>query len=151
DGADVINLSLSTLRRTRLLQSVLSRICDDSETGNGVFHVKNRSLVVIAAAGNGADRERQYPAAENINGLLAVAASTSQDTLAPFSTFGSWIGVVAPGQGILSSVPGGRYATWNGTSMAAPIVAGEAALLRAAFPNLRNTKLIHHIEQTSVR
>lgn len=111
----------------------------------------NSQLVIVAAAGNGGDTTQLYPAAENIGGLLGVAATTQQDTLATFSTRGSWIRVAAPGEGILSSVPGGLYATWSGTSMAAPIVAGEVALVRAAFPLLRNTKTIDHTAKTAER
>lgn len=153
DGADVINLSLSTLRRTRLLRSVLSKICDDMpQPGEDNFPaVANPELVIVVAAGNGGDTTPQYPAAENVAGMLAVAASTSQDTLANFSTRGSWIGVASPGQEILSTVPGGQYATWNGTSMAAPIVAGEAALVHARFAGLSGRKIVDHIARTSAR
>src|SRR6185369_4562553 len=84
-------------------------------------------------------------------GLIAVGASTQQDQLATFSTRGSWIRVVAPGQGITSTVPGGQFGVWSGTSMAAPIVAAEAALIHARFPTLRNTKIVDHIEKTSDR
>src|SRR5688572_33400450 len=49
--------------------------------------------------------------------------------------------ISAPGQAILSTVPNGQYGTWSGTSMAAPLVAGEAALARARFPLLLNKDL----------
>jgi len=52
--------------------------------------------------------------------------------LASFSNYGSWVHVAAPGENILSSFPGGEYVLWTGTSMATPLVAGEAALVRAA-------------------
>jgi len=143
DGADVINLSLSTLRRTSLLKDVLERACSDV-TGNP-------NLVVVAAAGNGGDFTEQYPAAENVGGLLAVAASTEKDSLAWFSTRGSWIRVAAPGVGITSTVPGGQFGTWEGTSMAAPFVAGAAALVHARFPRLENTKIVDQITKTAVR
>jgi serine protease len=109
----------------------------------------NPYLVVVAAAGNGGDSTRQYPAAEDVDGLIAVAASTIDDILARFSTHGSWIQVAAPGEAILSTVPNGQYGTWSGTSMATPIVAGEVALLRANFPYLSNKDLARHIEDTS--
>jgi subtilisin family serine protease len=152
DGADVINLSLSTLRRTRMLKQVLERACDDDATPDeNDFPVGEPNLVVVAAAGNGGDFTEQYPAAENVGGLIAVAASTSQDKLATFSTRGSWIAVAAPGQGITSAVPGGKYGVWNGTSMAAPLVAAEAALIHAQFPKVRNTDIVDHIEKTGRR
>jgi hypothetical protein len=153
-GADVINMSLATPRRTHLLGSVLNKVCDDVPLpGEEDFPAAtNPYLVIVAGAGNTGDSTKMYPAAENIGGLLAVGASTQQDTLASFSTRASWIQVVAPGEGIPSSVPNGFYGTWSGTSMAAPIAAGEVALVRAAFPNLTNKKIIQHItrNETSV-
>ena len=150
-GADVINMSLATPRQTRLLRSVLAKVCDDPpEPGEEDFPATaNPNLVVVVAAGNTSDFTPMYPAAENLGGLLGVAASTQQDILATFSTRGSWIRVAAPGQGIVSTVPNGLYATWSGTSMAAPLVAGEAALLRAAFPTLTNKKTVDHIVRTA--
>ncbi|HXQ69305.1 MAG TPA: S8 family serine peptidase, partial [Pyrinomonadaceae bacterium] len=149
DGADVINLSLSTLRRTGMLKQVLEGACDDD--GGVDFPVGKPNLVIVAAAGNGGDTTEQYPAAENVHGLIAVAASTSKDRLATFSTRGSWIAVAAPGQGITSTIPGGKYGVWSGTSMAAPLVAAEAALIHAQFPKARGRDITEHIEETGRR
>jgi subtilisin family serine protease len=89
--------------------------------------------VIVAAAGNGGSSSvREYPAAEHAYGLMAIAASTSAARLAPFSNSGSWIAVAAPGDGITSSVPGGGFAVWSGTSMAAPLAAGTVALVRSS-------------------
>jgi subtilisin family serine protease len=151
DGADVINLSLSTLRRTRMLKQVLESACGGDSTDQNDFPVGDPNLVIVAAAGNGGDFTEQYPAAENVGGLIAVAASTSKDKLATFSTRGSWIAVAAPGQGITSAIPGGQYGVWSGTSMAAPLVAAEAALIHAQFPKVRNTDIVDHIEKTGRR
>jgi subtilisin family serine protease len=153
DGADIINLSLGTLRRTNLLSSVLTKVCGDSSTqGDDDFSsIGNRNIVVVAAAGNTGSTTQVYPAAENINGLLAVAASAQDDTLAPFSTRGSWIRILAPGDMIISTVPDGQYGVWRGTSAAAPFITGESALVRAAFPSLRPSKIISHIVSNSAR
>ncbi len=146
DGADVINLSLSTLRETELIGNILEKACGGSTSDELDFPVAvNPHLVVVAAAGNGGDSTRQYPAAENVDGLIAVAASTINDTLASFSSRGSWIQVAAPGVGIVSTVPNGQYGTWSGTSMAAPLVAAEAALVRARFPTLLNKDIARHV------
>jgi thermitase len=148
DGADVINLSLSTLRRTRLLKNVLDKVCGG---GSDFPAIGNPNLVIVAAAGNGGDFTEQYPAAEGVNGLIAVAASTQQDQLASFSTRGSWIRIASPGVGITSTIPGGLYGTWSGTSMAAPLVAGTAALIHAQFPSLENSKIVDQIQKTGKR
>ena len=149
DGADVINLSLSTPRETELIGNLLGELCGSSASED--FPVSgNPYLVVVAAAGNGGNSDRQYPAAENVDGLIAVGSSTIDDRLASYSSRGSWVHVAAPGHAILSTVPGGQYGTWTGTSMAAPIVAGEVALVRARYPYLLNKDLMRHVIRMSV-
>lgn len=136
NGADVINLSLGTTRETSLLKDIIGGISCDVNDGDDCAANEGRGVVVVAASGNGGDGTPEYPAAEKHEGLLAVAASTQDDTLAPFATRGSWVDLMAPGERVLSTVPGGAYSTWSGTSMAAPLVAGEAALLRAQCGSL---------------
>lgn len=152
DGAQVINASLGTLQRTHMVETVMKLAnCDIAPvptplqdfTDPGYDDDKARcqrtsGAVIVAAAGNDASRsEKQYPAAENEYGLIAVAASASDGHLAAFSNYGGWITLAAPGDGITSSVPGNAWSTWSGTSMASPFVAGTAALVRARFPALK--------------
>jgi subtilisin family serine protease len=161
DGAHVINLSLGSLSRTKLLDT-LSRLAScslpealeeatDDFTDPGFNDDKERcrsvqGAVIVAAAGNDASRSiRQYPAAEGVYGLLAVTASDADNRIASFANSGNWIAVAAPGEGITSSVPGGIYGTWSGTSMAAPLVAGVAALVRAQAPALSAKDLARRI------
>jgi subtilisin family serine protease len=145
DGADVINLSLSTVERSRLIRDVLKAvICNDQvQSPNDLpcLTLFGRGAVVVAAAGNQASSIPEYPAGDGLSGAIAVGASTQSDTISVFSNFGSWVDIAAPGQAIYSTVPGGGYGTWSGTSMAAPLAAGEAALIRAVYPLLKPVKV----------
>src|SRR6266545_697912 len=138
-GARVINISYSVHKRSLLLEDVLGEVMSAVP-----------GAVVAAAAGNsGPSTAPEYPAAEGVPGLIAVAASTRSDRLADFSTRGSWVDLAAPGDRIVSSVPDNTYGTWSGTSMAAPLVAGTAALVRAANPELSPAAVVERITATA--
>ncbi|TBR21005.1 hypothetical protein EPO15_11405 [bacterium] len=83
-------------------------------------------VVIVAAAGN--DPEAEVSAPARYDGVLAISASASNDSLAFFSTTGPQVDFIAPGHQVLSSWPGGGTNTISGTSMATPHVAGLAAL-----------------------
>jgi subtilisin family serine protease len=165
DGAHVINLSLGTLTRTRLMDSIAliascgSEVADDpiaDRTDPGYADDRARcakgfGAVVVAAAGNeGSANVKEYPAAEGAYGLLAVAASTSAKKLALFSNSGSWVQLAAPGEGITSAVPGG-YGTWSGTSMASPLAAGTVALVRSLNLGMAPKDVIDRVKRSSVQ
>ncbi|HTY70812.1 MAG TPA: S8 family serine peptidase [Actinomycetes bacterium] len=122
-GAKVINLSLGgpavgTALRTAIADAVAS------------------GVVVVAAAGNDGTTKRFYPAA--LPGVIAVGATTHDGKArASFSEHGSWVDVAAPGVGILGAArTGSGYDSGDGTSFAAPLVSGVAALIRASRPTL---------------
>ncbi|WP_250033356.1 S8 family serine peptidase [Paractinoplanes maris] len=118
-GADVINMSISSTWQV-------------SAVSNAVAYARSKGVVVVAAAGNARAQGSpvSYPAADA--GVVAVAATTSNDDVAGYSNRGGYVDVAAPGSDILSTFPGNRYVRMNGTSMAAPHVAAVAALLKGA-------------------
>jgi len=147
DGADVINLSLATVHPSRLLHDTIGDACD-----NG-FASPYAKVVVIAASGNRGTADTMFPAGENFSGELSVGASKSDDTLWERSERDDIVrnDVMAPGVGITSSVPGNGTGVWAGTSMASPLVAGLAALVRAASPSMTADLVKDRIRDTSDR
>ena len=100
----------------------------------------SKGALVIASAMNNSTSSPFYPAA--CNHVIAVAATDSNDHLAGFSNYGSWISIAAPGTNILTTVNGGGYGFWSGTSFSSPVVAGVAALCLSVNPSLTNAELV---------
>jgi thermitase len=88
--------------------------------------------VLVAAAGNDGDSTVNYPA--GYAQVVSVAATDSNDARASFSNANADVEVAAPGVDVLSTIPGGQYATLSGTSMATPHASGVAGVLWQLFP-----------------
>ena len=118
NGADVANISFA--------------MTNSSSVSSAAQNMRNKGgLVVIAAGNDGTDPGY----ADNPN-IITVSATTSSDSKASWSNYGSLIDVAAPGASILTTTRGGGYGNWNGTSFASPVTAGVVALIMGANPTL---------------
>lgn len=144
NGADVINLSLGSEPGTPL--EAVTPIVD------AIAHANANGVLVVAAAGNhGVDLSAApvYPAAVDAPNVFAVGAATPADGVAAFSNFGSPVDLFAPGELILSTVPGGEYAFMSGTSQASPIAAAAAALVIGRDPGVAPSDVIAQLVSTA--
>lgn len=134
-GASVINCSWGN--------STFSRFAEDIVR----YATLNKDAVVVAAAGNDGANIDYYPAAYEY--VLAVASIDDDDSKSGFSNYGYWVDISAPGAGLYNTVKEGGYDYKVGTSMAAPLVAGGAALVRSQHPNFTALQTIEHLKATS--
>ena len=120
---------------------------------DAIERAQKADILFIAAAGNSGtnnDEQPHYPSSYNLPNVIAVAASTIEDKLASFSQYGfNSVHLAAPGKDILSTTPGGRYASFDGTSMATPHVSGAAALIKSIYPELSGEQVKDKVLRTT--
>lgn len=126
NGASVINLSFGTAG-------------DSTTLRDAVNFAIGRGCLITASTGNENSNAPKYPAA--YAGVLAVGATDQTDQRAAFSNYGSHLFLCAPGANIYSTAAGGGYRFGTGTSQAAPLVAGAAALLKSVRSDLNRDDL----------
>ncbi|MDD9898624.1 MAG: S8 family serine peptidase [Candidatus Melainabacteria bacterium] len=134
--------SSAFLKTSDILDSIAYAINNDADVinmsfaggGLGVLHdiiklADSLDIVMVAAAGNNSTSSKMYPAA--FPEVISVGAIADNLTKMSFSNYGDWVDMVAPGSWVFSTVPNNKYDYQSGTSMAAPLVAGVAALIKA--------------------
>jgi subtilisin family serine protease len=137
NGADVVNCSWGGTTSSRVEADVVAEALD-------------LGCVVVAASGNNGydlDALDFYPAL--IPGIISAGASDRDDREAYFSNHGVATTVFAPGVDVLSTVAGNGYGPKSGTSMASPVVAGVAALVRSVHPDWTPSMVLSQLRSTS--
>ncbi|AGA25104.1 S8 family serine peptidase [Singulisphaera acidiphila] len=119
---------------------------------DAIAYAAMHGVVFVTAAGNdglNTDLTPSYPGSYNLNNQITVGAVDSQGRLASFSDYGTRsVDLVAPGVDILSIIPGG-FASYSGTSMAAPFVSGVAALVLSLRPDFNAEQVVQRILSTT--
>jgi membrane-anchored mycosin MYCP len=137
-GAKVINLSMSGDQ-------------DQPAVRQAVAYAVKRDVVVVAAVGNrqqgDSARFPSYPA--SYAGVLGVGAIDINGARASSSQIGPYVDIVAPGASVLGTTRVSGHSYLDGTSFAAPFVAGTAALVRSAWPKLTAAQVIQRLLATA--
>jgi subtilisin family serine protease len=123
NGANVISMSFEIAQSSPALQ-------------NAIQYALSKNVVVVASSGNDGGQVLVYPSA--YNSVIGVGSTSNSDVKSRFTNFGTnSVFIAAPGEGVITTYPGGNYAAGWGTSFSAPLVAGEAALVLQARPTYK--------------
>ncbi len=135
NGADIINMSIG------------SGVQDWPESWDEAFlHAEENDVLVVAAAGNRAAGHWSVGAPATIPGVLTVAGVDENRNISEESSSqGIAVDIAAASEPLVGALPGEGYATWTGTSGATPLVAGAAALVMAAHPELSAQEVKHRL------
>ena len=124
NGADIINMSLGAYEFIGF-SAIIQK---------AVRYAYSQGVTLVAAAGNESYGKVSYPAA--YQEVIAVSSVDDKGKLSSFSNYGSEVDLAAPGSNVYSTNLGDGYTVLSGTSMASPVVAGVAALIKSQFPEL---------------
>lgn len=147
-GAAVINNSWGD-QGGQFYDNMHSTVLEDAIRTAMTSGRNGKGMVVVFASGNKNNSNRtDYPGNFDPD-ILVVGSTNSSDARSSYSSYGSSLDVVAPGEYIFSTLPNNSTGYMNGTSMAAPHVAGLAALILSVNPELSRAEVVNIIERSS--
>ena len=136
-GASVINMSFGS-----------GKTLNSKPMSRAFARAKANGVVMVTSAGNTGESKSLFPA----NGALTLSVGCADEGTgrrASFSSYGSWVNVAAPCEDTLGYLPSSEGALWSGTSLSAPLVAGQVALIRQRYPNLSREAVIGAVKGTA--
>lgn len=158
-GADVINMSLGMQwppfvknmpveNQKKLAREMYP---EEAQFWDEMYaYAEDYDVVVVQAAGNDNVITSIDPMKRSVR-TIVVAASDPMNSRSVFSNFGERADVTAPGTQVFSAIPASQYGYLDGTSMASPIVAGAAGLLRSVNPALKNADVRDILVRTGIQ
>lgn len=133
NGANIISMSFELTQSSPALQTAIQ-------------YALSKNVIVVAASGNDGQQMMVYPA--GYNAVIGVGSTDNQDAKSTFTNFGTnGVFVAAPGEGVITTYPGGNYAAAWGTSFSTPLIAGEAALILQAKPGYKTSDVANAISR----
>lgn len=133
NGARVANISFVGVAASSTVQSAAN-------------YMRSKGGVVVVCAGNNGVDE----GIASTDAMIVVSATTSSDTKSTWSSYGSFVDLSAPGENIYTTSRGGGYQYWSGTSLASPVVAGAAAMIKSLRPDLTAPQIESALFSSSV-
>jgi len=143
---NALNWSAGNLGANAVINMSYSNSVYDQTEAIAVATAVAAGHVLVASAGNTGTQQIRYPA--GYSNVIGVASITQTNTFHPGSTYGAHVDVVAPNDAY-TTIPAQQYATVSGTSIAAPHVAGVAALIRAKYPSWSLSSVYYRLSRTA--
>ena len=157
-GADVVNVSigpdfngLNVLPEEQQRQIAQTQFKNEEKVWRKIINVANKNNVILVLAVGNDEILAAIPPECRTDNTLNVSAVNKEYKVADFSNYGSGSNISAPGQAIASSFTDDQFAVFDGTSMAAPIVSGTAALMKSLNKNIGVNEVLHILQQSGRR
>jgi major intracellular serine protease len=131
-------------QKVDIISMSLGGTVQDANLYNAIINAIKNDVLVVCAAGNDGDgdentQEENFPGA--YNEVIEVGAMSLNDCVSKFSNSNKNVDLIAPGEDIISTLPGNKYGKMSGTSQATPYVSGSLALIKEYCENDFDRKL----------